>query len=97
MLKMQPNNQFPVAIRTIFHAGTKNANSCMNTATSSKESEATANILIKRLDEKCQERWIDTVESSDFTHSSRKKLCTLSTASQVEPHQNQISVQWVPT
>ena len=36
-------------------------------ATSSEGSEATANILIKRLDEKRQERWIETVESIDFT------------------------------
>ena len=29
-------------------------------------------LTIKRLDEKRQERWIETVESIDFTHASRK-------------------------
>ena len=38
----------------------------------SEGSETTANILIKRLDEKHQERWIETVESIDFTHTSRR-------------------------
>ena len=36
-----------------------------------------ARILIKRLDEKCQERWIETVESIDFPPSSRKALHTI--------------------
>ena len=35
------------------------------------------NILIKRLDEKRQERWTETVESIDFTHSSRKAWQTI--------------------
>ena len=46
-------------------------------ATSSEGSEATAYILIKRLDEKRQERWIETVGSIDFTHSSRKAWHTI--------------------
>ena len=46
-------------------------------ATSSEESEATANILIKCLDEKRQERWMETVESIDFTYSSRKAWHTM--------------------
>ena len=46
-------------------------------ATSSEGSEASANILIKRLDEKRQERWIETVESIDFTHSSGKAWYTI--------------------
>ena len=46
-------------------------------ATSSEGSEDTANILIKRLDEKRQERWIKTVDSIDFTHSSRKAWHTI--------------------
>ena len=33
--------------------------------------------MIKRLDEKRQERWIETVESIDFTHSSRKAWRTV--------------------
>ena len=49
-----------------------------NTATTSSEgSETTANILIKLLDEERQERWIETVESIDFTHSSRKAWHTI--------------------
>ena len=87
----QPSNQFPVAIRTTFHAGTKNANSCMKTT---QGSEATANILIKCLDEKRQERWIETVESLT-SHTPAEKLGTLSTASQEESHLNQTSVPWV--
>ena len=46
-------------------------------ATHCEGSEDTANILIKRLDEKRQERWIETVESIDFTHSSRKTWHTI--------------------
>ena len=39
---------------------------------SSEGSEATANILIKRLDEKRQERWIERVESmTSHTHQSK--------------------------
>ena len=33
--------------------------------------------LIKGLDEKRQERWIETVESIDFTHTSRKAWHTI--------------------
>ena len=40
-------------------------------ATSSEGSEATANILIKRLDEERQERWVETVGSVGFTRSGR--------------------------
>ena len=32
---------------------------------------------MERLDEKSQERWIETVESIDFTHSSRKAWHTI--------------------
>ena len=46
-------------------------------ATFCEGSEATANTLIKRLDEKRQERWIETVESIDFTHSSWKAWYTM--------------------
>ena len=46
-------------------------------ATSSKGSETTANILMKRLDEKRQERWIETVGYIDFTHSSRNAWHTI--------------------
>lgn len=47
------------------------------TATSEVESAATANILINYLDEKHQERWLEAVESIDFTHSSRKAWHTI--------------------
>ena len=46
-------------------------------ATFSEGPEATANILIKRLDEKRQERWIESVESIDFTHSSQNAWHTI--------------------
>ena len=75
---MQSSSPFPVVTRrTTSHAGKKNAKSCTNTPTSSERSEAAADILIKRLDEKRQERWIETVESTDFTHSSRKAWHTI--------------------
>ena len=44
---------------------------------SSEGSEARANILIKRLDEKRSELWIETVESIDFTLSSQKAWHTI--------------------
>jgi len=46
-------------------------------AATKEESEVTASILIACLDEKRQDRWIEAVESIDFTHSSRKAWSTL--------------------
>ena len=46
-------------------------------ATSSEGSQATANILNKRLVGKRQDRWIETVESIDFTYSSWKAWNTI--------------------
>ena len=46
-------------------------------AATKEESDATASNLLARLDEKRQERWIETVEAIDFTHSSRKAWNTV--------------------
>lgn len=50
---------------------------CHHLANSNEEITETAKRLIEHLDKTRSERWIEAVESIDFTHSSRKAWSTL--------------------